>query len=389
MRIVADENIPYGEEAFTTLGKVETVPGRAITPELVRDADLLIVRSITQVDATLIEGASLRFVGTCTIGEDHIDKALLAARGIGYASAPGCNANSVAEYIVSALIALADRHVLDLASLSLGIVGVGNVGSKVQQKAEALGMTCVLNDPPLASSTGDPKYRPIEAICGCDIVTLHVPLTKEGPHATHHLVDDPFLARMGPETILINSSRGPVVHGGDLEAALERGSLKGCVLDVWEDEPVIDSNLLELVDLGTPHIAGYSFDGKVNGTMQIYEAACKHLGVSPTFDVRPLLPPPKQARITVYADELNALAQTVRAVYDIRRDDADMRSRLLSATPDEQPIAFDHLRKTYPVRREFFNTTVELAAPDARMEQKLAGIGFTIATPTPPVTGGM
>lgn len=378
MRILADENIPYAREAFEQLGGVVQMPGRAITRDALRDTELLIVRSITKVGPSLLEGTPVCFVGTCTIGEDHIDKAWLAEQGIGFSSAPGCNANSVAEYLVAALLALAERHRLDLDRLSLGIVGVGNVGSKVARKAEALGLACVLNDPPLAGQTGDTKYRPIEEILACDIVTLHVPLTRDGPHPTFHLVDKAFLERMKPGAILINTSRGAVVDGNRLLAALETGRLRGCVLDVWENEPAIDVNLLECVDIGTPHIAGYSFDGKVNGTMQVYAAACRHLGVEPAFDVTPLLPEPPVPAVTVYPDEPDALALAVRTVYDIMADDAAMRE-LLFLPDEERPARFDALRKHYPVRREFFNTRVELAQPDETLENRLSGIGFSAA----------
>jgi erythronate-4-phosphate dehydrogenase len=379
MRIVADENIPFAVEAFSNLGDVHTVAGRAITRETVADADVLIVRSITKVNAALLEGTPVRFVGTCTIGEDHIDKAWLAAQGIGFSSAPGCNANSVAEYIVGALLHLSVRHVRPLEGLSLGIVGVGNVGSKVARKAEALGLRCVLHDPPLAETMWDAKYRPIEEVLACDIITLHVPLEKTGPHPTRHLVNDDFIARMKPGTLLINTSRGAVVDGAALVRGLERGHPAGCVLDVWENEPGIDSALLDLVDVGTPHIAGYSYDGKVNGTRQIYDAACFYLGRGAAWNPAPLLPEPEVPVLTVYPDEPEALQLAVRAVYDIMQDDADLRGTL-ALPASERGAAFDRLRKAYRQRREFFNTRVELAQPDVSFAARLAGIGFGVST---------
>jgi erythronate-4-phosphate dehydrogenase len=229
----------------------------------------------------------------------------------------------------------------------------------------------------LAGRTGDAKFRPIEEILACDIVTLHVPLTKDGPYATHHLVDAVFLDRMKPGAILINTSRGAVVDGADLLSALETGRLRGCVLDVWENEPDIEVNLLECVDIGTPHIAGYSFDGKVNGTMQVYAAACRHLGVEPAFDVAPLLPEPPVPALTVYPDEPDALSLAVRTVYDIVADDAAMRE-MLSLPAGDRAARFDALRKHYPVRREFFNTRAELAQPEDGLKDRLAGIGFSV-----------
>jgi len=375
MVVLADANIPYAEEAFSTLGAVRTRPGRAITPEALRDVDLLIVRSITTVDARLLGGTSVRFVGTCTIGEDHIDKAYLASRGIGFASAPGCNANSVAEYIVAALLALADRHSFALEGKSLGIVGVGNVGGRVLLKAEPLGLRCVLNDPPLLEQSGNPKYRPIEEILDCDIVTLHVPLEKGGAHPTWHLADERFLRRMKPGAHFLNTARGAVCDNRALKAALEGGHLRGAVLDVWEGEPAVDVELLEMVDIATPHIAGYSFDGKVNGTLQVYEAACRCLGLQPAWEPAPLLPEPDVPELTVYSDEPDALPRAVRAVYDVMRDDAAMRD-MLALPAEAQPAHFDRLRKEYPRRREFQNTRVAVTPPDEGLEGKLQRIGF-------------
>jgi len=380
VRIVADQNIPYARDAFGLLGEVITVPGRAMAPGIVRDADLLIVRSITKVSEALLDGSRVRFVGTCTIGEDHIDKAYLSSRGIAFSSAPGCNANSVAEYIVAALLALAERHSFSLEGKSLGIVGVGNVGGRVLRKAEAVGLRCVLNDPPLLERTDDPIYRPVEEILDCDIVTLHVPLEKGGTHPTWHLADERFLRAMKTGALFLNTARGAVCDNTALKAVLESGRLRGAVLDVWEGEPQVDIELLELVDIGTPHIAGYSFDGKVNGTVQVYEAACRFLGIPPAWDPAPLLPEPDMPEVTVYSDEPDALSRTVRAVYDIMRDDAAMRDLL--GMPDAAHGAyFDRLRKEYWRRREFQNTRTCVSPPDQRLERQLAGIGFRTSAP--------
>ena len=376
MKILVDENVPYGRDAFETLGEVDTIAGRAITREMLMDTDLLVVRSITKVNAALLEGTPVRFVGTCTIGEDHIDKSYLAERGITFSSAPGCNANSVGQYITGALLHLAEKCALDLSALKLGIVGVGNVGSRVLKKASALGLTCVLNDPPLAEETGDPKYRPIEEILDCDIVTLHVPLIKKGPWPTWHLVDLDFLRWLKPGAFLINSSRGAVVDNRMLKKTLLEEQLRGAVLDVWEGEPDVDVELLEAVDIATPHIAGYSFDGKVNGTRQIYEAACAFLNTPPQWDPAPLLPEPETPEIAVDATQPYSLPEAVRAVYNIMDDDAAMRG-LCRCAAEERPKYFDQLRKQYPRRREFFNTCVHFSNPTPQLEKQFAGVGFT------------
>ena len=379
MNILVDENIPYGLEAFGTLGSVRRAHGRAITREMLADVDALIVRSITKVNASLLDGTPVRFVGTCTIGEDHVDKQYLAQRGTAFSSAPGCNANSVAEYVVTALFLLAAKYGFDLSSKRLGIVGVGNVGSKVYRKAAALGMTCVLNDPPLAEKTGDPVYRPLDEILECDIVTFHTPLNKGGDHPTGHLADRAFLQSLRPGTILFNTSRGAGVDNGALKAAMGSGHLHAAVLDVWENEPTPDVELLQAVDIVTPHIAGYSFDGKVNGTRQIYEALCGVLGTEATWDPKSMLPPPPIPELAVDPDAPGAVAQAALAVYDLPGDDKRMRG-IASLPAAEQGAYFDRLRKEYPVRREFFNTRVCLTRPNEAVSSVLSGIGFTVVS---------
>lgn len=376
MKIIVDENIPYGREAFSTLGEVITRPGRAISPDDVRDAELLLVRSITKVNAALLDGSTVRFVATATIGEDHIDKTWLAAQGIGFSSAPGCNANSVGEYIVAALLHLAAKHDMNVEGMSLGVVGVGNVGSNVARKAAALGMDVVLNDPPLAELTGDAKYRPLDEILACDFVTTHVPLTKEGPHRTVHLVNAEFLPRMKPGSFFLNTARGPVCDNGALLECLNSGHLRGTILDVWEGEPEVRLDVLDSVDIATPHIAGYSFDGKVNGTRQIYEAACKHLGVPANWSVDALLPEPEHPVLRLEGQP-GDLKHAVDTVYPLLEDDERMRA--IKEQPAEGRAAyFDMLRKTYPQRREFQNTVVTLAVPDDGLIAQLKGIGFRV-----------
>jgi erythronate-4-phosphate dehydrogenase len=376
MKIIVDENIPYGREAFSTLGEVVTRPGRAILPDDVRDAELLLVRSITKVNAALLEGSAVRFVATATIGEDHIDKAWLAAQGIGFSSAPGCNANSVGEYIVAALLYLAAKHGLTLEGMSLGVVGVGNVGSNVARKAAALGMTVVLNDPPRAEATGDAKYRPLDEILACDFITTHVPLTQEGAHRTVHLVDAEFLSRMKRGSFFLNTARGPICDNGALLDGLRRGHLRGAILDVWEGEPEVRLDVLDAVDIATPHIAGYSFDGKVNGTRQIYEAACSHLGVPADWSVDALLPEPEHPALHLEGHS-GDLKRAVDTVYPLLEDDARMRA-IKEQAPESRAAYFDMLRKTYPRRREFQNTVVKLAKPDSGVVSRLRGIGFLV-----------
>lgn len=384
MKIVADENIPYVKEAFSSFGEVVTLAGRRIGAGAVRGAEVLLVRSITEANASLLDGSGVKFVGTATIGTDHIDQEYLRSRGIVFASAPGSNANSVAEYVIAALLVVAKRKNVRLSGKTIGVIGVGNCGSRVAKKAEALGMTVLLNDPPLQRQIGDAKYRPLEELFDADILTLHVPLTHEGADATYHLVDETFLGRLRPECILINTSRGAVVDGDALLFSLDSGRIGGAVLDVWENEPSIDLGLLDRVNLGTSHIAGYSLDGKVNATAMLYEAAGQLLGIEQTLDVRSLLPAPETPRIEIQGppDDENTIANVVRSVYDIEQDSAALREVCSLPAPQRGPF-FDRLRKEYPVRREFHNTEVILprSGETSQLARTLAGLGFRVKEP--------
>jgi len=380
LRIVADENIPFAQEAFSTLGQVTLVPGREMTAETVRDCDILCCRSVTRVGPDLLEGSRVRFVGTATIGIDHVDVAYLRRRGIAFASAPGSNANSVAEYVVAALLVLARRYAFRLEGKTIGVVGVGNVGSRVARKARALGMRVLLNDPPLARQTGDPRFLPLDALFGADFITLHVPLTRSGPDPTWHMADARFLERMRPDAFFINTSRGAVADTEALKGALRGERLAGAVLDVWEDEPAIDLELLRLVEIGTPHIAGYSFDGKVCATEMIYRAACEALGVEPTWDPSPFMPPPAHPRLVLDRSsrhDEDVVREAVLTIYDIEADDRALRQ--CPADPQARGAHFDHLRKTYPERREFHNTTVVVHDHSPALARKLEGLGFKVA----------
>jgi len=383
--VVADENMPYACEAFARFGEVQLCAGRAMTPEIVREADLLFVRSVTQVNPALLAGSRARFVGTATIGFDHVDVNYLKEVGIGFASAPGTNADSVAEYVIAALLVLSQRQGRRLAGRSLGIVGVGNVGSRVATKAQALGMKVLLNDPPLQRKTGEAKYLPLEALFDCDFITLHVPLERGGSDPTFHLADERFLANMRDDAVLLNTSRGAVADNAQLLSALDSGQIADAVLDVWEGEPAISTRLIERVALGTPHIAGYSFDGKVKGTLAVYAAACECLGLQPDWNPAEYLPPPEFPEITVRIgdrDPEDIFREGVLTIYPIDRDDAALRAEI-QLDPDTRGAHFQRLRKEYPIRREFPNTTIKLTdgtpARKAVVAEALRGIGFKVS----------
>ena len=381
MKIVADENIPFVKECFASIGNVQTLSGRKITPDTTADADILLVRSITLVNEKLLANSKVKFVATATIGFEHVDVDYLNKRNIGFASAPGSNANSVADYIVAALLSVAQKHKIILEGKSIGVVGVGNVGSKVAKKCAALGMIVKLNDPPLSRQTGDSKYRPLNELFDCDFITLHTPLTREGQDKTYHLADEKFFASLKTGCVFINTCRGAVHDTAALKAAIRNKKLSAVILDVWENEPNIDCELLRLVDISTPHIAGYSLDGKIAGMIMIYNAACEHFGLKPKHKIEDFLPPPTVPLITIdkiSPDPQKLLHEIVRQVYVINRDDFNTRE-IAMVEPEKRGKFFDDLRKNYPVRREFQNTTIILATESTEdTENKLKGIGFKV-----------
>jgi len=332
VKIIADQNIPFVKECFSSLGDVTAVPAGRITTELIADADILLTRSVTKVDEALLNRSHAKFVGAATSGFEHVDTEFLQRKDIGFAYAAGSNADSVAEYVITALLALAKKHKFQLEGKSIGIIGVGHIGSKVAAKTAALGMEVLLNDPPLQRQTGDAKYLPLEGLADCDFITMHTPLTFGGIDKTFHLADEAFFQSLKDGVFFINTARGAVVDTAALKTAIRSKKLAGAVLDVWENEPNIDNELLLTVDLSTPHIAGYSLDGKVAGLMMIYEAACEYFGTEPRYSAEDFLPPPETGQITVdpgAGTEQNILHDTVQQVYVINRDDFNMREILI------------------------------------------------------------
>jgi len=376
MKIVADTNIPFVKECFSSAGQVNTVAGREMSAETVAEADALLVRSVTEVNEQLLAGSKVKFVGTATIGFEHIDVDYLKKNGIGFASAPGSNANSVAEYIVAALLEIGQKYNFGLDGKSIGIIGVGNVGSRVEKKCRALGMTPVLNDPPLKRQTGNAKYRPLQELFDCDFITLHTPLTYEGRDKTFHLADENFFDSLKDGVIFINTSRGGVVDTGALKKAIKNRKIIATVLDVWENEPDIDTELLDMADIGTPHIAGYSYDGKIAGMIMIYQALCEHFGLEPEHKIGDFLPVPAKLEINLKVNPpQQAIKAAVGEIYDIIKDDKNLRE-ILNLPLGKRCATFDRLRKEYPVRREFQNTTVIFGDKHIKVAEKLRSIGF-------------
>ena len=374
MKIVCDDKIPFLRGVLEPFAEVVYLPGKQTTPEVVRDADAIITRTRTRCDASLLTGSSVKVIATATIGFDHIDTAWCESHGIIWRNAPGCNSWSVKQYIASVLVSLSRRHGLDLSAMTLGVVGVGNVGSKVAEVASLLGMKVLLNDPPRARVEGPQGFVSLDELMErSDIVTLHVPLTKEGEDATWHLFDAARIGRLRPDQFLFNSSRGPVVDNAALKAALKAGALRGAVLDVWENEPDIDRELLGLLEFATPHIAGYSADGKANGTTMSVRTVAAVLGLPLTDWTASGVPAPAQPlsfRIDAAGkSDVQVLAEAILHTYDVQRDTDALRAA---------PELFEKLRGDYPVRREPTAFTLQLHGGSAALAETLSKIGFQL-----------
>jgi len=380
MRLLADENIPLLDPFFASFGEIRRMPGRAIDRAAVAAADVLLVRSVTRVDRALLEGSAVKFVGTCTIGTDHLDLPYFAEAGITWSSAPGCNARGVVEYVLGALLALAERHGTDLATRTYGVVGAGQVGGRLVEVLRGLGWNVLVCDPPRQAREGGDFVALEEIVRRCDVISLHTPLTRDGADATWHLLDAERLAQLRPGCWLINASRGAVVDNPALKAHLRGGADLEAVLDVWEGEPQVDDELAPLCRLATPHIAGYSLDGKLRGTAQIYQAFCAWRGEAPAVDLAQLLPPAWLSELVLHeqADPGWALATVCRAVYDPRLDDAAFRRSLLGAA-ETRAAGFDALRKHYPMRRELPELRVRVTGEAKQLRRQLAALGVQLA----------
>ena len=376
MLIVADENIPLLDAFFESFGEIRRVPGRSIDRATVEQADVLLVRSVTNVNRALLEGSKVRFVGTCTIGTDHLDLDYFQQAGISWSSAPGCNARGVVDYVLGSLLTLAEIEGADLKQRTYGVVGAGEVGGRLVEVLKGLGWNVLVCDPPRQSAEGGDFVSLEQVIERCDVISLHTPLKKHGAQSTWHLFDRDRLSQLKPGTWLINASRGPVVDNAALRNVLLQREDLQAVLDVWEGEPEVDVALADLCVLATPHIAGYSLDGKQRGTAQIYQAFCDFLGQPATVSLSELLPAPWLAQVTLNAqtDPAWALAMLCRGVYDPRRDDADFRRSLVGSV-SEQRAAFDALRKHYPLRREIDGLQVLVEGESVELRQIVAALG--------------
>jgi erythronate-4-phosphate dehydrogenase len=377
VKITADRYIPGICAAFAGQAEVELVTPSELTAERVRDCDALLVRSVTRVDASLLEGSRVRLVATATSGVDHVDTDYLAARGIDFAAAPGSNARPVAEYVLGALCAIRARYGGSLRGLRAGIIGCGHVGSWVSDLLSVLGMECVQNDPPLAERTGLPIYRPLAEALDADIVTLHVPLTRSGKHPTALMLDADRIAALRPGVIIINTARGGVLDEDALCRRLAAGGLHA-VLDVWRGEPAIDAGLLAQVAIGTPHIAGYSLEAKQRAAQAVCQAVCRRFELVPSRSaaIPPQDPTPPPITLTP-GDCEDLLCHAVLDSYDPRADDLALR-RVLELPEAERARYFHELRDHYALRREFTARAVRLSRAAGEAAILLRRLGFRV-----------
>jgi len=348
MKFIVDDKIPYIKGVLEPFGEVVYLSGEKITPEVVIKADALITRTRTICNEQLLSGSTVKFIATATIGFDHIDTEYCKTAGIKWVNAPGCNSGSVEQYIASALFVMAKRNDFSLKNKTIGIIGAGHVGSKVARLCKNIGMNVLLNDPPLGRQDSSGTFCTLDDIMQqADIITFHVPLNMKGNDQTYHLADESFFKRLNKQPIIINSSRGEVIDTLAAKKAIQEKSVSTMVIDCWENEPQIDLDFLDMVSLATPHIAGYSKDGKANGTTMSIQAISRFfsLGIDNWQPIMVDLP----AKTIIELDGLNLtdeeiLSRAVLATYDIRTDDETFR---------KNPDLFEKIRGDYPIRREY------------------------------------
>lgn len=373
MKIVIDDKIPYIKGAFEPFAEVVYLPGNKTTPEVVKAADALVTRTRTKCNRDLLEGSTVRFIATATIGYDHIDTEFCRMAGIKWVNAKGCNAESVNQYIASALFSWSMKNRSDLKNKIIGIIGVGEVGSRVEKMCGTIGMKVLLNDPPRERMEGPGKFTSLEIIQQqADIISLHVPLNMTGEDATFHLINDNFLQILGKQPLLINSCRGEVTGTDAVKKALLNNKLSGYIADCWEHEPDIDLDLLNLASYGTPHIAGYSRDGKANGTTMSVRAISRFFNLGIDYWEPNDVELPENTEIEIDGNqrrESSVLAEAILSTYDIEADDEALRNA---------PQLFEQLRGDYPLRREFNTYTVKAKNVEKETADKLRRLGFKV-----------
>ncbi|PAJ71922.1 erythronate-4-phosphate dehydrogenase [Pseudoalteromonas sp. NBT06-2] len=370
MQILADQNMPLVEEYFSEFGKITRFDGRSITADMLIDVDVLLTRSVTNVNENLLTQANkLKFVGTATIGTDHIDQTYLADKDIFFTSAPACNSVAVAEYVISAIYALSQEDDFKVQDKVVGIIGVGNIGIRLDAKLKALGVKTLLCDP--INQSENLNYVSFEAlIAQSDVISLHVPLISEGDHKTKHLFDEKTLNALKSGTILINTSRGDVIDNHALLNLMKKGESLTLVLDVWENEPDISTELLDYVRFGSVHIAGHTLEGKARGTFMLYQVLCQQNDIKIKYQLKDFLPKPVIKDINVNDNfALSDLRALVHSIYDVRSDHGLICNQLTAR-------GFDFLRKNYPSRREF--SAINILGTNKKQADQLSKLGFAI-----------
>ncbi len=379
LKIVADENIPSVHRFFECFGDIKTYPGRNLTAEQVKEADILLIRSVTKVNEALLGDSNVKFVGTCTIGMDHLDTAYLQENNIAFANAPGCNADGVVQYDLAALAKVDPSW----QARKVGVIGCGNVGGRLVKALQALGVECIAYDP-LVSKNSNECLVELDEVLACDIICMHAPYTTSGPFPTHHMIDKKALGKMQSGAILLNAGRGGTIDNSALLEHLRSGSDLRVVLDVWESEPEVDVELMQYVKIASSHIAGYGFDGKLNGSAMIFSSLLDFLTENEL-----LLSGKTKAGYQALCDELlrelkgasedvssGSVNDAVAKTYDVLADDARFRQAIQAASDSGASVAmaFDQLRKTYPKRRELNHFCAQ--SDDKTLQAKLQGIGF-------------
>jgi len=374
MKFICAGSVTLGREAFSTLGELKEVAETEIDRECVEDADVVVTRSKNRLDAGLFKGSTVKFAGTCTAGTDHANLSELAALDIHFASAPGCNANAVSEYVVAALLEAPDFR---FAGKTVGIIGHGEVGTRVDAKLQALGCRVLRYDPPKKAAGGVGPFVDLDFLLAeSDVVTLHIPLVEDGLYPTRNLLGKKEIGKLKSGVCVINACRGEVVDGEALRTARLSGRISWLVVDVWDPEPEIPQQLLEAADIATPHIAGHSVEGKVNGTRQIREQVLVYFGLdAEAWDPQPLMPSPACEVVDPGegGDFESRLRRAVSACYDIQVD-----NRLLRV--EEKPLAerFVAQRRTYRNRREFSATEIQGVKEDERAVY--LALGFRVSS---------
>ena len=374
MKIVADDKIPFLKGALEPHAEMVYIPSKQISRDILMNADALLIRTRTKCTENLLKGTKIRFIGTATIGFDHIDTNYCDKSGISWTNAPGCNSSSVQQYIAAALLRISSEYRFRLKDKTLGIIGVGNVGSKVEKFARTLGMKVLLNDPPRARVEGKKNFLSLNTVLSeSDIVTVHAPLNVAGADLTFHLFKEDCLNKIKKGAWFINSSRGEVTDTHSLKKVLNSGKPGGAVLDVWENEPDIDPELMQQAFISTSHIAGYSTDGKANGTALVVNSLSRHFNLPLENWYPENLPVPASPIISIVCNgksEEEIIGEAVNHTYNI--DEDNLRLRL-------SPSDFEKLRENYPLRREFTSYTVDLKGENEKVRQILKGLGFIIS----------